>query len=170
MECQENDRVDLEVIENILESEEPFYKSTDHVFSSLIPAAFEKITLLRDKGFSFVQICDAFVEAGFLPKNTNPKYFTQAFRREKERQKKMDKLLGMVKSGGKPPKKEEELIASPTKKANSAATNSNKVAQNKGGEAEKTDQEKERVRKMTGTVVDTGLGKIIKHTDGSFEF
>jgi hypothetical protein len=29
---------------------------------------------------------------------------------------------------------------------------------------------KERVRKITGTVVDTGLGKIIKHTDGSFEY
>jgi len=35
---------------------------------------------------------------------------------------------------------------------------------------EKTEQEKEWTRKMTGTVVDTGLGTIIKHTDGSFEY
>jgi len=167
MECQENESVGLEVIENILESEEPFYKSTDHVFSSLIPAAFEKITLLREKGFSFVQICNAFVEAGFFPKNTNSKYFTQAFRREKKRRKKMDELLGTVKSVNKA--KEKELLHnpknSPTEEKDSATGNSSKAVQSKGGEAEK-----EWEQKMPDRVVDTGLGKIIKRSDGSFDY
>jgi hypothetical protein len=68
-------------------------------------------------------------------------------------------------------KPEMNKVNAPMEKMDSVTGNPNKAAQSKGDETEKekADREKAKIREMTGNVVKTGLGTIIKYPDGSFE-
>jgi hypothetical protein len=121
-------------------------------------AAFEEIALLRGKGMRFEKICVAFAKEGLLPNDAKPHSLSQAFLREKKRREKM------ARTGG----------AGTARKSSAAETNRAAkfpkepvpaVSDSGGGAAEK-----EWIRKQASTTVDTGLGKIIKHSDGSFSY
>jgi hypothetical protein len=120
--------------------------------------AFDEIALLRGKGMRFEKICAAFAKAGLLPPDAKTHSMSQAFLREKRRREKTARTTdaGAVKKSS----------AAETDRAAKFSKKTEPATPEFGDEA----AEKERIRKMTGTVVDTGRGKIIKHADGSFEF
>jgi hypothetical protein len=152
-----------ERIEEILQNETPLNRKGGHIHSDTAKKFFGKIESLRRRGFSFIQLCVAFEKAGLLPENSNPYSLRQAFLREMARRAKAEELLKEVKKGGEA----EETVsvnAAPPVRAAGAAKKEN------GGAAARNESGEERVRRLTGTVVDTGLGKIVKHSDGSFEY
>jgi hypothetical protein len=160
------DEAAMEAIENILEREKPFDKIGEHVYSRLIAGAFEKIRFLRGKGFSFVQIFNAFEKAGLLPKNPKYKCFIQAFQREKERRSKADDLLNLLENNHDTEKKEVSPIAAKRIRE----IGNRKKSEPRMPEPDEKAREQERIKELTGTLVDTGNGIIRKLPNGSFEF
>jgi hypothetical protein len=118
---------------------------------------------MRKKGFSFVQICKAYEKSGILPENSRVGSFRQAFQRENIRWLKERELKKLVVDGKDGDGKEQKTAVAAGEDKSGKETNV------ESADAER-EREKERIRRLTGTVVDTGLGKIIKHTDGSFEY
>jgi hypothetical protein len=145
----------MEKAENILGEEAPLTRKEPRAYSKAIRSVFERVAKLRSKGFSFVQICAACEKSGILPKNANPYCFRQAFRRERARLLAEGELAKLIADGSGTAEK----TAVPSPKADMPASAS-------GGEA----AEKEWIRKQLSTEVDTGLGKIIKNSDGSFDY
>jgi len=154
----------MEAIENILEREKPFDKIGERVYSRVIAGAFEKIGFLRGKGFSFVQIFNAFEKTGLLPKNPKYKCFIQAFQREKKRRSKADDLLNLLENNQGTEKKEVSPIAA------KRIREIGKKPDPRMPEPDEKAREQERIKELTGTLVDTGNGIIRKLPNGSFEF
>jgi hypothetical protein len=152
-----------ERVEEILRNEAPLNRNGGHVHSDTAKKFFDKIESLRRRGFSFIQLCGAFEKAGILPENSNPYSLRQAFLREAARRAKAEELLAEVKKGG-------ETDAAVSANATPPVRTADTAKQENGGTAAKNESGEERVRRLTGTVVDTGLGKIVKHSDGSFEY
>jgi hypothetical protein len=149
-----NERIDAAI-----EHETPLRRKEGRIYSSAAREFFGKIKALRGKGFSFVQICGAFEKAGALPCDSNPYSFRQAFLRELSKRGRAEELLQEVKNACEP-------VTVP-----SAPTPANEPGKpGKNASAAKMESEEEKARRLTGTVVDTGLGKIVKHSDGSFEY
>jgi hypothetical protein len=155
-----NERIDAAI-----EHETPLLRKGGRVYSGAAREFFGKIKALRGRGFSFVQICGAFEKAGILPRDSNPYSFRQAFLRELSRRVRAEELIEEVKnareSAAEPP--------TPTS-ANAPARTDEPGKPDKNASAVNTESDEEKVRRLTGTVVDTGLGKIVKHSDGSFEY
>jgi hypothetical protein len=145
-------------VNGLLDGEAAIRGADPYCYSMTASAAFEEIAMLRGKGMRFDKICAAFAKAGLLPPDAKPHSLSQAFLRERMRREK----TARTETAGTP----EKSSATETDRAAKFSQKTESAAPNFGGEA----AEKERVRKMTGTVVDTGRGKIIKHADGSFEF
>ncbi|MDR1510111.1 MAG: hypothetical protein LBS53_10770 [Synergistaceae bacterium] len=145
-------------VNGLINEEAAIVSADPYRYSLTASAAFEEIALLREKGMRFEKICAAFAKSGLLPPDAKPHSLSQAFLRERRRR---EKTMPAAAAGDakKPGATERDRDAKFSQKTEPAATGF-------GGEA----AEKERIRKLTGTVVDTGRGKIIKHTDGSFEF
>jgi hypothetical protein len=145
-------------VNGLLDGEAAICGADPYCYSMTASAVFEEIALLRGKGMRFDKICAAFAKAGLLPNNAKPHSLSQAFLREKRRREKTipTAMVGDAKKSGAT---EADQAAKFSQKTEPAAPDFD-------GEA----AEKEKIRKMTGTVVDTGRGKIIKHADGSFEF
>jgi hypothetical protein len=103
-----------------------------------------------------------------LPEKSNPYGLRQAFLRERARRAKAEELLKAVKDTAL------GETAAPSPKANTpASTPATKTAgaQNNHTKApDKEAAEKEWLWKQTSTMVETGLGKIIKNSDGSFDY
>jgi hypothetical protein len=120
--------------------------------------AFEEIALLRGKGMRFDKICAAFAKAGLLPDDAKPHSLSQAFLREKSRREKTARTetTGTAKKPG----------ATETGRTVKFPRKPVPTAQDSGNEA----AEKEWFRKQTSTTVDTGMGKITKNADGSFDY
>jgi hypothetical protein len=129
-----------------------------YCYSITASAAFEEISLLRGKGMRFGKICAAFSEAGLLPPDAKTHSLSQAFLREKRRREKTARAepAGTVKKSN----------AAETDRAARFPQKPLPAAPDSGDK----DAEKEWIRRQTSTTVDTGLGKIIKNSDGSFEF
>jgi hypothetical protein len=125
-------------------------------YSLVVKSGYEEIHGLREDGYSYDLICEVFAQNGLLSERANPKALCNAFLREKKRREK--KGVQEPGAAGK--------NALPAARANLPTQAPAPEKQNPGDEA----AEKERIRKLTGNVVDTGLGKIIKHSDGSFEY
>jgi hypothetical protein len=163
----EEEAKDMEDVEAVLREETPLMRKETETYSKMMREHFAKVGKLHERGFSFVQICAACEKSGLLPKNANPHCFRQAFRREHAKLKRREELIELFR--GNDTDAEENSGQDKTgKPANvtKGATKPEPAISDPDGEA----AAKERVRKITGTVVDTGLGKIINHTDGSFEY
>jgi hypothetical protein len=141
-------------VNGLLDEEAAICGADPYCYAMTASAAFEEIALLRGKGMRFEKICAAFAKAGLLPHDAKTHSMSQAFLREKRRREKT--AAGAAKKPG----------TAETDQAAKFSRNPEPAAPDFGGEA----AEKEKIRKMTGAVVDTGCGKIIKHADGSFEF
>jgi DNA-binding transcriptional MerR regulator len=155
--------VDAQVEEAIKEEKAPGNKG-ERVYSDTARCFFTKIKALRDRGFSFVQICKAYEKIGQLPKDSNPYSFRQAFLRELGRQNQSGELLKEVKEGGRDTERESppQILAAPAMEHRENNTM-------KAGSSDELTEEK-RVEKLTSSTVKTGLGKLTKHSDGSFDF
>jgi hypothetical protein len=132
-----------EAVERLIDEENAIDSHGADSYSRTVFLAFEKIRSLRERRVSFARICRSFEISGMLPENANPHSFRQAYARERARR---------IKTGNDTAKK---TPVSPARSSKSDST---------------PDAGKENARKLTGTVADTGLGKIVKHTDGSFEY
>ncbi|MDR1578989.1 MAG: hypothetical protein LBS35_01420 [Synergistaceae bacterium] len=157
-----------ERVEEILRNETPLNRKGGHVHSDTAKKFFGRIKSLRARGFSFIQLCGAFEKAGVLPEKSNPYSLRQAFLREMARRAKTEELLKAVKDTAL------EEAAEPSPKANMPVrTQFMKAAKSQNDlplTPDKETTEKEWIRKQTSTTIDTGLGKITKNSDGSFEF
>jgi hypothetical protein len=153
-----------ERVEEILRNETPLNRKEGHVHSDTAKKFFVKIKSLRERGFSFIQLCGAFEKAGMLPEKSNPYSLRQAFLRERARRAKAEELLKAVKDTAL------EKPAAPSAKANTPAAKTTGAQNNQARAPDKEAAEKEWLRKQTSTMVDTGLGKIIKNSDGSFDY
>jgi hypothetical protein len=126
-------------------------------YAVVVKVGYEEIQKLKDDGYSYEIICKMLSENGALDVNASPKNLCTAFLRETKRRLSRARMNSSNKAASG--------IYAPAEKIVPAAVN-----QNNGGEANKTERDKEQARTQTGTVVDTGLGKIIKNTDGSFDY
>jgi hypothetical protein len=149
-------------VNRLLEEDDANNPSDPHCYSRAIFSAFEKIAPLREKGIGYARICKAFESFGLLPENADPHSLGQAFRREKARREKYSAKTPPSERSDRDTAK--KAAASPWKADKSIAKTAPEAA-----EAGNDATEKEWIRKLTGTTVDTELGKIIKHSDGSFE-
>jgi hypothetical protein len=145
-------------VNGLLDEEAAICGADPYCYSMTASAAFEKIALLRGKGMRFEKICAAFAKEGLLPNGAKPHSMSQAFLREKRRREKTA-LTETTGTARKSSVTETNRIAKFPQKPVPAAPNF-------GDEA----AEKEWIRKQTSVTVDTGLGRIIKHSDGSFSF
>ena len=135
------------LVQRVRETKTPGRHGATYCYSRLVYVAFREIAALREERFSMAAICKVMESDGLLPERASLNSFRRAFRREVARRNKAA-----------------NRVNAPVDKANPAAVSPNKAAQNKMGETEK-----ELNRKMSGRVVNTGLGKIIKNSDGSFD-
>jgi hypothetical protein len=136
----------------------PIKRRDDVSYALVVKAGYEEILKLREDDYSYDVICEVFAENGLFPNGANPKTFRSAFIRETNRREKklktaIPKNTGVVQKAAAPAVKTD-------KPANGIAPKP------KDNEA----SEKEWILKQTSTVVNTGLGKIIKHSDGSFDY
>jgi hypothetical protein len=138
----------------LLEQEPPLNRNINRTYSQTVRSAFESVKKARADGFSFTQICGAFVKAGILPGQVRPHSFRQAFYREAKRRDREKELLRRIK--GDAGASEKEVMPEPAKnepaKRNSAAGLT------------------ERMKALTSYKEEMGLGTLIKHSDGSFDF
>jgi hypothetical protein len=132
-------------------------------YARVASLAFEKIASLREKGIGYDKICESFEASGLLPENADIQCLGQAFRRERTKRSNDAKNANSPiheRSGSDTVKK----IVVPFVRAGISV---NKVV-TKAIDDEAAD--KELIRKLTSTTVNTGLGNIVKHSDGSFDF
>ncbi|GHV39401.1 hypothetical protein FACS1894187_19330 [Synergistales bacterium] len=123
-------------------------------YAKTVSLAYEKITSLRDMGIGYDKICASFEISGLLPHPAAVHSFSQAFRREKA--KRQDKTVQNIKTS-----ESNKIIPYSTKKI---------VVKESIVIDDKAEQDRERIEQLTNATVDTGLGTIIKHPDGSFEY
>jgi hypothetical protein len=129
-------------------------------YSRVVRAAFEDIRELTAEGFSYVVICEALETNGLLPEGSRPYSLSRALRREGIRRQKIAGTGRLPDDVGK--------------KSRAAETSTGlqelpKPEPEKPNAKEKS-EEHEWVRKITGSTEETGLGKLTKHSDGSFDF
>jgi hypothetical protein len=136
----------------------PIRRRNDISYALVVKTGYEEILKLREDGYSYDVICEVFAENGFFPNGANPKSFRSAFLRETNRREK--KLKAAI---PKNPGAAQKIAAPAVKTDNPAGGIAPKL---KGNEAFKM----EWIRKQTSTIIDTGLGKIVKHSDGSFDY
>jgi hypothetical protein len=135
----------------------PVKRHNDVSYALVVKTGYEEILKLREDGYSYDVICEVFAENGLFPNGANPKTFRSAFLRETVRREKKLKAA-IPKNAGVAQK------AVPAVKTDRPA---NGIAPKP---KDKEASEKEWILKQTSTVVDTGLGKIIKYSDGSFDY
>ena len=131
-------------------------------YAVVVKVGYEEIQKLRNDGYSYDIICRTLSENGALDVDASPKNLCTAFLRETKRR--------LLRTQVNASYREVDRISVPTEKTSLVTAKPNNATQNNGGETGKTDQEKEKKLKITGTVVNTGLGTIIKNPDGSFEY
>ena len=112
-------------------------------YALVVRTGYEEIKKLRDEGHSWDIICETLSKTGALNAGAKPKNLCSAFLREAKRRLKRQQAPGR------------------NIKASAGATPDIKAA----GE----ESEKEKIRRLTSTTVETGQGKRVKHTDGSFD-
>jgi hypothetical protein len=130
-------------------------------YARIARTAFDDIRELTAEGFSYAAICEAFETKGLLPEGSKPYSLSRAMRREgSRRQKRAAPVRGFAeKSAGK--------------KLDTAISNSPKlepVKQSFGTPVMEKEKADEKVKALTGSAEETALGKLTKHSDGSFDF
>jgi hypothetical protein len=135
-------------------------------YARIARSAFEDIRGLTAEGFSYAAICEAFEANGLLPEGSKPYSLSRAMRREGMRRQ---RRAGLVET--------ERLVGKTAgEKSGSAAPNPTKAEPVKRdfGAPRAPSMENEKAEKwekaLAGSAVETGLGKLTKHSDGSFDF
>jgi ribosomal protein RSM22 (predicted rRNA methylase) len=156
--------------EELLKGEEPRFRREPHAYSKTARSAFRIIQKARADGFSFVQICGAFEEAGLLPKKALPHSLRQAFYREAIRKKRGRELSEQIKkaAGGEENTGGISDTSIKVERANEKPEAKNALLDNSGKFGK--DAELERIRMMTARVADNGFGKITTFADGGFDY
>lgn len=170
-----------ERIEEVFEGETPRWKKGGYAYSNAAKRFYGKIRALRDRGFSFIQICDGFEKMGLLATGSKPYSLRQAFFREIARRNRTSELLREIRDG--PPAGEQAREASPARKAPSVSENVKSIrtpniapppARREPPSAatipESEEAMQERIKRMTSSEINTGTGKIVKHHDGTFDY
>jgi len=125
-------------------------------YAVVAKVGFDEIQKLSNDGYSYDIICKMLTENGALDAGANPKYLSRAFLRETKRRLSQTQVNAPNRGEGK--------AYTSAGKVDSTVAAPNKAIQNKVGEANK-----ELEKKMPDRVVNTGLGRIIKNSDGSFD-
>jgi hypothetical protein len=149
----------FERAENILKRENPLARKETNTYAGVMRSVYAKVGRLRAKGFSFTQICAACEKSGLL-KDANPYCFRQAFRRERARRLTDEELAKFMSEA------RDEKQASPANGTDSPQI----IGPGSANPGSEEDEENDRIKKLTSTTVDTGLGIITKNTDGSFDY
>jgi hypothetical protein len=141
----------------------PGRQRADFAYARIARVAFDGICELMAEGFSYVTICKAFEANGLLPEGSKPYSLSRAVRREDMRRQKRAA-----------PARSEQVLRDATKRMENVKTDSSDkgVARTEPENPKFSDHAEkiERIRKEDGFAVDTGLGKLTKHSDGSFDF
>ncbi|GHS85510.1 hypothetical protein AGMMS49957_01680 [Synergistales bacterium] len=176
-----------EKAEDILNKEKPLRRMENRAYSRLMHSLFEKIESLHSKGFCFTQICNAFEKSGILPEHSNPYCFRQAFYRERIRRAKEEELMCALEDESNDESKDERTtsgkeairvsdMAKAKTISQTSVTQTPTIIALKAAKVLITQDDDEdaarkaRVRRLTDTRMNTGLGIITKHSDGSFDF
>ena len=144
----------LEQAGELLVRETPLNRNMNQIYSKTMRSAFENVRKVRADGFGFTQICGAFAEAGLLPRQAHPHSFRQAFYREAKRRDREKELLKRIKDDIDASKKEaipERPKTEPAKTSPDAGLT-------------------EKIKTLTSSKKETGLGTLTRHSDGSFDF
>jgi hypothetical protein len=149
-----------EAVNRLLEEESAVDSTDPYRYAKTVFWAFDEIRFLLEKGVKFVRICKAFEISGMLPENSSAHSFRQAFHRERKRR---------VKNGFADKKMDAEKTASVFKASPKAEPVKPNFGTPRTSLTEK-EKEKERVKALAGSAEETALGKITKHSDGSFDF
>jgi hypothetical protein len=112
------------------------------------------------EGFSYAVICEALERDGLLREGSRPYSLSRALRREGIRRQKLAETGRFPDDADKKPRAAET----------SAALHEATKPEPENPNAKEKPREHEWVRKMTGSTEETGLGKLTKHSDGSFDF
>jgi hypothetical protein len=144
----------------------PGRRRSGSFYARIARSAFEDIRGLAAEGFTYAAICEAFEANGLLPKGSKPYSLSRAIRREGIRRQKRTE-----------PVKAERLVGKTAgKKSDSTAPNPTKaepVKQDFGAPrtpSMKNEKEDEKIKALTNFAQETALGKLTKHSDGSFDF
>jgi hypothetical protein len=142
----------------VRETETPGRRGAAFCYARAAYAAFREISELRGEGFSMAAICKVMENDGLLPKGASRHSFRRAFRKELARRGRAAKAeRGEHPAANAAGKKEPRA---PARKPAAADKPENPVS---GAEDEK-------LKELTGNVVDTGTGVIRKLPNGSFDF
>jgi hypothetical protein len=134
----------------------PIRRRDDVSYALIAKTGYEEILKLREDGYSYDIICEVFAESGLFPNGANPKTFRSAFLRETNRREK--KLKAAIPENPGAAQKADAPAVKTDSPANVIAPKPKDVS------------EKEWIRKQTSAVIDTGLGRIVKYSDGSFDY
>lgn len=132
-------------------------------YAHIARVAFEDMRELTSEGFSYVAICEALEANGLLPEGSRPYSLSRALRREGIRRQ---KLADLTETERFPDGVDQKSRAAEAPSNLQEVTKSEPANPN----AREKSEEKEWVRKITGSTEETGLGKLTKHSDGSFDF
>jgi hypothetical protein len=136
----------------------PIRRRNDVSYALVVKTGYDEILKLREDGYSYDVICEVFAEKGLFPNGANPKSFRSAFLRETNRR-------------GKKPKAAIPENPSIAQKAAAPAVKTDSLV--KGVVPKPKDNktpEEEWFRQQTSTTINTGLGRITKNSDGSFDY
>jgi hypothetical protein len=125
-------------------------------------AVFEDIRGMTEEGFSYVDICEALEANGFLPEGSEPRNLGRAMRREKARRQRHTlaaETERIADSAGEKPGRDE------TRPAMQDIPKPEPEKTEPGGKPDGHEW-----RRIAGSTEETGLGKLTKHPDGSFDF
>jgi hypothetical protein len=155
-------------VKDLFDEEAATGGSDPYCYSITVSAAFEKIALLREKGMRFEKICAAFAKTGLLPCGAKPHSLSQAFLREKRKREKTARAAdaGMAEKASAAEIAETDRTAKFSQKPEQAEPvfGASRAPSMEKGKAE------ERAKTLTGSTEETTLGKLTKHSDGSFDF
>jgi hypothetical protein len=131
-------------------------------YAHVAKVGYEEIQQLRDDGYSYDTIRDDLVARGVFEEGAASGNLCSAFLRERKRRA-MSERPEAERSGWKEAKKPREsetpTVIHEVPKPEPAKPN-----------IQKKSEEREFVRKITGSTEETGLGKLTRHSDGSFDF
>jgi len=129
----------------------------DVSYALVVKVGYEEIQKLRSDGYSYDVICETLSRNGVLDTGASPKNLCSAFLRETKRRLKRQQTPG------------HNIDASMKTDAGTTPVAPDTNGVRTGEKVAEKESEKARIRRLTGTIVNTGLGEIVKHTDGSFD-
>jgi hypothetical protein len=160
LDCGENIREKLREAAESVRQRAALKNCKNISYASVVKTGYEEIQKLREEGYTYNVICEAFIERGILKDSATPKGLSTIFQRETKHRAKLSEGAGERREN-----KQEKSASKITQNEEAGLKNAKKQGQEKVPEDDVT----ERLKQLTGTVVDTGTGKIRKMPGGTFE-